>query len=90
MCMTNTPPTHLDVRDLAHAFIQNLPQEVLEHHCNDRGFDQEAVEPIANHLQEFMAEVISILIDAGSEREAVNEAEALHTAIVNELTDWAD
>lgn len=89
MSINTTHDAH-DNRALAHLFIQNLPQETLEHHMHDRGFDLEAVEPIANELQDFIAEVISSLIDAGSERDAVNESEDLHTALTNELKGWAD
>lgn len=48
------------------------------------------VEQTANVLQDVCAEVVAYLIDAGSERDAVNESEDLHKALVKELTEWAE
>lgn len=86
-----------DIASIAEAFIQGLPQEVLEHHIRDssdpqwgqeRTFDDMAVECIATELQAVIASVIASLINAGSERDAINEDEELYKALVRVLKEW--
>jgi hypothetical protein len=85
------------VEPLHEQFIQGLPQEILDHHIlpsddpkwgQQRTFDDEAVEVIAVELQGFIAAVIASLIDAGSERDAINEDQALSAALANVLKEW--
>lgn len=47
------------------------------------------VEVLTDALQAIVAELVAVLIDAGSEREVVMENDTLHDAIANELKDWA-
>lgn len=85
----------MDTHELAHNFIDSLPQEILEHHIDNEGpyenrstFDDKAVETIADELQAFIASVIASLINAGSEREAIMEDEKLSSALHNVLKEW--
>lgn len=87
----------MDIQRLAWAFIEELPQETLDHHIvassdekwgQDRTFDDMAVEVIATELQAFIASVIASLIDAGSEREAIMEDEMLSAELTRLLKDW--
>lgn len=82
---------------LSWQFCQNLPQEILEHHIvssddsswgQGRTFTDKAVGCIADELQAFIASAISYLIDAGSERDAINEDEDLNDALVRVLKEW--
>lgn len=87
----------MDMHQLSYEFIQQLPQEILEHHIvhSDEDnwgqgptFDEKAVETIANELQAFIASVIASLIDAGSERDAIMEDDKLSGALVRVLQEW--
>jgi hypothetical protein len=87
----------MDIHKLSHEFIQQLPQEILEHHIVDSSseewgqgptFDDKAIEVIANELQAFIASVIASLIDAGSERDAIMEDDKLSGALVRVLQEW--
>lgn len=49
-----------------------------------------AVDTIADAIQSLIAEVVTTLIDAGSEREAVLENEELRSAITKELKGWTE
>jgi hypothetical protein len=46
------------------------------------------IEPLTLHLQLFIAHVVAGLLDAGSERDAMMEDEALRDAILNQLKEW--
>jgi hypothetical protein len=53
----------------------------------------EAINPdqineLTDAIQDFIANVISSILDAGSERDAVNENDDLHAAIWAELKGW--
>jgi hypothetical protein len=82
--------------DLAHTLVNRLPadcQEVFDNSTDTHvkmgyAINEARVELIADTLQDFIANVIAGLVNAGSERDAVNESEDLHTAIVNELKEW--
>lgn len=83
--------------DLASQFVQYLPQEILDHHIvssddpswgQDRSFTDEAVECIANEFQALIASAIAMMIDAGSERDAIMEDEQLALALRTTLKDW--
>lgn len=50
--------------------------------------DPNKIEVLALALQDFIANVIAAILDAGSERDAVNENNLLFDAISNELKDW--
>lgn len=85
----------MDMHQLSYEFIQQLPQEILEHHIDNEGpyedrstFDERAVETIADELQAFIASVIASLIDAGSERDAIMEDDKLSGALVRVLQEW--
>lgn len=85
----------MDTYELAHNFIQGLPQEILDHHIDNEGpyegrstFDDKAVELIADRLQALIAFVIASLIDAGSERDAIMEDEKLSSALHNIVRKW--
>jgi len=80
-------------RELAHTFIDSLtkdPTIPVAPNVGGRLINKEYLEELTIELQDFLAEVISILIDAGSERDAVNEAEDLHKVIFEELEGWSD
>ena len=47
-----------------------------------------AVDDLADALQAVIAEVVSTIIDAGSERDAVMENDKLSAAIAEELRGW--
>lgn len=86
--------------NLVEQFIQELPQEVLEHHINDRyncpgedGDDQPVTddfgfEAIINGLQGFIADLTATLINAGSERDCIMEDDALNDALKLALHEW--
>jgi hypothetical protein len=46
------------------------------------------VDELAHALLDFVANVVASVIDAGSERDAVNENEELLLALTNELKGW--
>ena len=53
----------------------------------------EAINPnqiaeLAGHIQDFIANVISSILDAGSERDAVNENDDLRFELEKELSGW--
>jgi len=85
------------IPDLVEGFVNELPQEILDHHIRssddelwgqERTFDDEAVEFLANEVQTFIASLIAFLINAGSERDAINEDEELNKALVRVFKDW--
>lgn len=85
------------IPDLVAGFIYELPRDILDHHIRssddplwgqERTFTNTAVECIANEFQAFIASTIASLINAGSERDAINEDEALHDALVRVLKEW--
>jgi len=82
----------LTTRDLAHQFVDLLPDDVQLPDPDD-GFgyliNPPRIELIGEEIQLFIAEVISTIINAGSERDAVMQSEHLRTAIIRELEDWA-
>lgn len=49
---------------------------------------EEHAPDLADQLQDFIANVIALILDAGSERDAVNENDELRDAIVAELDGW--
>lgn len=77
-----------------------LAEQFLNTHDTDGWFRDpnyegpcEAIDPakidqLTDAIQDFIANVIASILDAGSERDAVNEAEELRTAIANELRSW--
>lgn len=50
--------------------------------------DSVRVDELAGLILDFVANVVANIIDAGSERDAVNENEALLTALREELQGW--
>ena len=46
------------------------------------------IDELTDAIQDFIANVISSILDAGSERDAVNESDDLRDAIANELKGW--
>lgn len=50
--------------------------------------DPNAIPALAQGILDFVANVVSTIIDAGSERDAVNENEELLAAIADELRGW--
>lgn len=83
------------IQDAAYRFIDALPQDVLDNDVTpvleaDGGpmLTPHGVEVVATHMQDFIANVIATLLNAGSERDAVNEDEALYTALMTCLEDW--
>lgn len=46
------------------------------------------IDELTDLIQSFIADVIASILDAGAERDAVNESEELRTAISNELNGW--
>lgn len=84
-------------KPLSWHFAESLPQEILEHHIISSDdpswgqqctFDEKAIECIADELQDFIASVIAYLIDAGSERDAINEDEQLAKVLRDTLKGW--
>lgn len=77
-----------------------LAERFLYTHFNDSwprrdipGASSYAIDPdhlaaLADHIQDFIANVISSILDAGSERDAVNESDELSAAIHDELRGW--
>jgi hypothetical protein len=55
-----------------------------------RLINHKAVPLIADGLMQFCAELIATLLNAGSERDAVNESDQLRDALTAELIDWSD
>lgn len=87
--------------NLVEQFIQELPQEVLEHHINDNQNDPDrgdgwndpvcddvSFPVIIDHIQGFIAHLIGTLIDAGSERDCIMEDDALNDALKLALHEW--
>jgi hypothetical protein len=83
--------------ELAEAFVQSLPQEILEHHIRssddpswgqERTFTDQAVDCIADEFQAIIASAIAMMIDAGSERDAIMEDEQLALALRTTLKGW--
>lgn len=76
-----------------------LADQFLDHHAPEdwfraetsdgyKGVDSNRVPELRDALVDFIAHVISSIIDAGSERDAVNENVTLHNAIEEELNGW--
>lgn len=82
-----------------------LADQFLDHHAPEdwfrvetsdgyKGIDSDRVPELRDALVDFIAHVISSVIDAGSERDAVNVRDAvnenvtLHNAIEEELKGW--
>lgn len=82
--------------DAKRVFIDSLPDELDPHIRSSSNpewgqmptFDPIAVEYLATEMQVFLASVVAELIDAGSERDAINEDEDLHQALVTLLKGW--
>lgn len=81
---------------LSWQFCQNLPYDTWDHVIQSGDprwgqqctFDEKAIECIADELQDFIASVIAYLIDAGSERDAINEDEQLAKVLRDTLKGW--
>lgn len=54
-----------------------------------RSINPEAIPMIADTVLSLFADMIAAIIDAGSERDAVNENETLLNELTKELTGWA-
>lgn len=85
-----------DTYKTAETFLDSLPDE-LEAHVRPSSdplwgqaptFDKTAIDYLTVELQAVIASVIASLIDAGSERDAINEDEQLAHAIETTLRDW--
>lgn len=50
--------------------------------------DAAKIDLLATELLDFVANVIAAIIDAGSEREAVNESTLVYDALRKEIKDW--
>jgi hypothetical protein len=91
---TGKPGTGWDaipVYELASAFVDSLPDVVQSEDINDcTCIEHTEVEHLAEALQNFIAHVIASVIDAGSERDAVNESEGLRLALIHELDSWSN
>lgn len=86
--------TALRIDELAQEFLNTMEMQGIGA-MRDPEYDGpceliniETVEPLARGIQDLIANIISTLIDAGSERDAVNENEELFTTIRAELTGW--
>lgn len=89
---THTAPSWPVAYRLAAQYIDSLPEDALVTIPNTgsaQAFNGKYVEEIATELLEFVAYVVSIGINAGSERDAVNENERLWEALADELGSWA-
>lgn len=81
---------------IARAFLDSLPEELTPHIRPSSDplwgqaptFDGVAVDYLTVELQAVIASVIASLIDAGSERDAINEDEDLGSAIETTLKGW--
>jgi len=84
-----------------HDTNNQLAQRFLDHNFKDSwarrslpsgvGYeiDPDALDNLTDNLQDFIAHVISSILDAGSERDAVNESDDLYTALHDELRSWS-
>jgi hypothetical protein len=50
--------------------------------------DPDKVNQLTDAIQDLVANIVSSILDAGSERDAVNESDDLHAAIWAELHSW--
>src|SRR3974377_537941 len=84
----------VQVRELAHMLCDRLPDEAQTELKDAEGqviayaINSDYVPVIAELLQEIVANTVSTLIDAGSERDAVMENEDLYGELVAELEGW--
>lgn len=77
--------------DAARLFVERLPDDFqVDIPDGPTAINQDRVDDLARLIQDFIANVVAMLIDAGSERDAVNEAEELHEALKAELKGWSD
>jgi arabinogalactan endo-1,4-beta-galactosidase len=78
--------------DLAEAFLrEHDPEAFFRDPAYDgvaEAIDTAKIAKLTDALQDFVANVISTILNAGSERDAVNENEALREAIQGELFSW--
>lgn len=79
---------------LADAFLDyHAPNDWFrDQHADDemnvKAVDYTRTTELADALVDMIAHVVSAVIDAGSERDAVNESEALHIVIEEQLKSW--
>jgi hypothetical protein len=73
-------------RDAADQVLKVLPDEIRD----ELGYiNPKYVDFLADVIQDFAAELISSVIDQGSERDAVNENETLRAVLRDEVRGWA-
>lgn len=85
--MPADPTGLIETYDLASTFVDRLPDDAQVHRPY-AAVNPERIELIADAIQSFIAHTVSMLIDAGSERDAVNESTLLHEALMTELKGW--
>jgi arabinogalactan endo-1,4-beta-galactosidase len=78
--------------DLAVAFLREHDPEAFFRDPTYDGvaeaIDTAKVDKLTDALQDFVANVVSTILNAGSERDAVNENEVLRAAIQAEMLSW--
>ena len=80
----------IPVRQLATQFVDALPEALFSPlPGGGYGIAPNYVQPLAEALQGFVADVIAQVLDAGSERDAVMENDALRVVLEVELAGWA-
>lgn len=75
-----------------------LADAFLDHYAPDDWFrdpkadygavDSDRIPELRDALVDFIAHVVAAILNAGSERDAVNESMGLHNAIEDELKGW--
>jgi len=78
----------VDWGDLARKAIDQMPDSWQINTEDYSAINPDHMPKLASGIQLFIACIIASLIDAGSERDAVMEDEALYLAILNELKEW--
>lgn len=82
---------YMDAQDLRDIYDNPIPLQDPAYHASGgpcEAINPAAVELIATTMLDIFAKVIATLIDAGSERDAVNENETLLAELTKELEGW--
>ena len=82
---------YMDDQDLRDIYDNPIPLQDPAYHASGapcEAINPPAIELIATTMLDIFANVIATLIDAGSERDAVNENETLLAELKKELEGW--
>jgi hypothetical protein len=79
----------MQIEDLASLFCSSFEEDQVRTRVGSGSYiREEAVEALSLEIMAFIAEIVAIITDEGSERDAVMENEELRAAIEKELHGW--